>query len=212
MTEAAVLHTLDDIVAAIPSPVDTTTDRVIVGIVGAPGSGKSTIGELLVDALGPSAALLGMDGFHLPQWRLIELGRRGRMGAADTFDVDGLVRTLRRIRSSGASVSAPGFDRSTEEPVPGAITIAPEKRVVVIEGNYLLHDAGGWERVAPLLDATFFLRLGRSIRWSRLIERHIRFGKTPDAAAAWATGPDETNARLIEATARRADCVIELSL
>jgi len=199
-----ILRSVGEIASTIPSG-----DRVVVGIVGAPGAGKSTIAAQLVDAL-PSAALLPMDGYHLPQARLVELGRRDRMGAPDTFDVVAFITTLRALRFSGETVLAPGFDRTIEEPVPAAIAIPPEKRVVVVEGNYLLLDVGGWEAVAPLLDATFFVELDHDTRIERLVARHIRFGKTPDAAAAWALGPDEGNAAVIAATAARADHRIRL--
>jgi pantothenate kinase len=124
--------------------------------------------------------------------------------------VDGFVATLRDLRFADGPVTAPGFDREVEEPVPGAILIPPETRVIVVEGNYLLHDSGGWERVAPLLDVTLFVRLDDRIRLGRLIERHIRFGKPADAAKAWATGPDAVNARLIAASAARADFEVDL--
>ena len=184
--------------------------RTIVGIVGAPGAGKSTIAALVVERLGPSAVLLPMDGFHLPQARLVELGRRERMGAPDTFDVEGFVATLRAVRTAGVAVRAPAFNRETEAAVPDAIVITPAFRTVVVEGNYLLLDSGGWERVAPLLDVSFFVDLDPDIRLARLIERHQRFGKSPADARAWATGPDEANARTIEATAHRADHRIRL--
>ncbi len=214
-----VVTSIDEIVELIDSLEPAR--RIIVGITGPPGAGKSTIGESVVERIGeristatgplrPTAMLLGLDGFHLPQARLVELGRRDRMGAADTFDVDAFVDTLTNLRFSGATVLAPAFDREIEESVPDAIAVPPEKRVLVVEGNYLLHDAGGWGRVAPLLDLTFFVQLDRDIRLQRLVKRHVRFGKSPDAAAAWANGPDEANARLIEASSGRADHLIEL--
>lgn len=186
--------------------------RFIVGIVGPPGAGKSTIAADVVSSLnrsaGPVSVLLPMDGFHLPQARLVELGRRERMGAADTFDVDGFVRVLRLAREPGSEVVAPGFDRAVEEPIPGGIRIPESTRILVVEGNYLLHDAGGWERVAPLLHLSVFLHVERGIRLSRLVARHQRFGKSADDARSWALGPDEANARLIERTAPRADLTL----
>ena len=204
----SVLHSIADVARVIPR-----THRTIVGIAGSPGAGKSTIGAALVTELGSDAVLLPMDGFHLPQSRLVELGRRERMGAPDTFDVDAFVSTLTALAdpgNSGNPVFAPGFNREIEEPVPGDIRISPEIPVIVIEGNYLLLDSGGWERVAPMLDVTLFVGVDPDLRRQRLIERHVRFGKSLDAATAWTLGPDEANARLIDATADRAQYRVEL--
>ena len=122
--------------------------RILIGITGQPGAGKSTIAERLVADLGEQAVLVPMDGFHLPQATLVELGRRARMGAPDTFDVPGFVALLERLRTP-AHVTAPGFDRTTEEPVAGAIEIPADTLIVVTEGNYLLADSGGWQAVRP---------------------------------------------------------------
>lgn len=197
----------DELVAALRAR--TGTRRLVVGIAGEPGAGKSTLAARLATALGPSAVVLPMDGFHLPQERLVALGRRERMGAPDTFDVDGFLRVLEAVRADAGEVAAPGFDRDVEEPVPGAVRILPAHRLVLVEGNYLLHDAGGWERTLPLLDVHVFLAADPGIRLERLIARHIAHGKTPDAARAWATGPDEANAGLIRASARRADHLLQ---
>lgn len=206
-------ESLDEVVAALleleRSSPEALEGRRIIGIVGAPGAGKSTVAEALARSI-PSSALLPMDGYHYPQARLRELGRRERMGAPDTFDVEAFAAVLRDVRNSGRLVLARGFDRTIEEPVPDAITIRPELRTVVVEGNYLLLDSGGWEQIAPLLDETFAIELADRIRHERLIARHIRFGKSPEDARAWSLGPDEANAGLIAATTGRADHVIAL--
>lgn len=189
--------------------------RIVVGIAGSPGAGKSTIAADLAGALSPDAVVLPMDGFHFSQHRLRKLGRRKRMGAPDTFDVTDFLATLVAVRRgfgrTGASIAAPGFDRESEEPVPDAIHLSPEFPVVVIEGNYLLLGSGGWERVAPLLDLSFFVELDRETRIERLVARHEYYGKSPTEAAEWALGPDESNAVLIETTADRADHQIVIS-
>jgi pantothenate kinase len=188
---------------------------LLVGLAGSPGAGKSTAAAELV-ALVPGSRVLPMDGFHLPQAELVRLGRRERMGAPDTFDVDAfvvLLESLRDARGSGSAVRAPGFDRRVEEPVPDAIELLPERRTgaatevraIVVEGNYLLLREHGWHRVAPLLDVTVGVVLDEATRHERLIARHVAFGKTPEAAHAWALGPDEANAALIAPTLQRAD-------
>jgi pantothenate kinase len=183
--------------------------RTLVAIVGPPGAGKSTIASELASLV--PAAILPMDGFHLPQAELVRQGRRDRMGAPDTFDVDGFLSVLAAlVGNSGDRISAPGFDRDIEEPVPGSIDISPEFPTVLVEGNYLLFDEGGWERAAPWFSLSFFVDVDRDIRLQRLVARHERYGKSPADARAWALGPDEENARLIEATRAAADHLILL--
>jgi pantothenate kinase len=181
----------------------------ILGISGAPGAGKSTFTLALVDALDDAATYLPMDGFHLAQIELRRLGRADRKGAPDTFDAAGFVALLRRIREATDDiVYAPAFDRALEEPIAGAIPIAREVPLVVTEGNYLLLDSPPWDGVRPLLDEAWYVELGAGVRVDRLIDRHVRFGRTPDAAREWVLRSDEANARLIETTRGRADLVI----
>ncbi|MDP9027312.1 MAG: nucleoside/nucleotide kinase family protein, partial [Actinomycetota bacterium] len=131
----------------------------------------------------------------------VELGRRERMGAPDTFDVEGLAAVLRELGLDGTeTVTAPGFDRSIEEPVPGAISIGRTIRTVYIEGNYLLL----WDSVAELLDESWYLQLDDEVRRARLVARHVTFGKTPEEARAWVAAVDDPNARVIAASAARA--------
>lgn len=181
--------------------------RRIIGIVGCPGAGKSTLAERLVDA-STSAVGVPMDGFHLAQRELERLGRADRKGAPDTFDVGGYVALLRRLRNDvGATVYAPRFDRHIEEPIANAIPVEPHHTDVVTEGNYLLLDHGGWEHVLPLLDECWFVDDDPG-RIERLIARHVEHGRSHDAAVAWVRDVDEPNAVLIRATRARADRVV----
>lgn len=191
--------------------------RRLLGITGAPGAGKSTVAEALVRALGDHAVLVPMDGFHLAQAELERLGRAGRKGAPDTFDAAGFVALLRRLReqrpgpdAGGRTVYAPRFDRGLEEPVAGAIPVEAHVPLVVVEGNYLLHDEGAWAEVAGLLDQSWYVEVDHEVRIGRLVARHAAFGKAPEAARAWALGPDERNAELIAATRGRATHVVAL--
>jgi pantothenate kinase len=183
--------------------------RRILGIAGAPGSGKGTVAESVLRALGSSAIVVPMDGFHLSGAELERLGRTERKGAPDTFDAAGYVALLRRLREpDGETVYAPEFHRDVEESYAGAIAVAPDVPLVITEGNYLLLDQGPWSKVRDLLDEAWFLAPDEDERVARLIERHVRYGRTPEQAREWVRRSDERNAALIHPTRARADIVI----
>ena len=185
--------------------------RAIVGVAGPPGGGKSTLARAVVDAAGASAVLVPMDGFHLAQAELRRLDRRDRIGAPDTFDALGYIALLRRLRDRTEEVVyAPAFRREVEEPIAGAIAVAREVAVVVTEGNYLLVSEDPWAGVRPLLDECWYVELDEATRLRRLIQRHVDFGKTPEAAHAWVHRSDQANAAVVAATRRRADVVVRV--
>ncbi|OEJ34984.1 nucleoside/nucleotide kinase family protein [Streptomyces subrutilus] len=185
--------------------------RRILGIAGPPGAGKSTLAARLAEALGPeTAVVVPMDGFHLAQAELVRLGLADRKGAPETFDAAGYVSLLRRLRGPEPdTVYAPAFDRSLEEPVAGSIPVAPAVPLVITEGNYLLHDAGEWASVRPLLDEAWYLAPDEDLRVRRLVDRHVRHGKDPAYARGWVARSDEPNARLVAAGRHRADLVLD---
>ncbi|KPC82848.1 MULTISPECIES: nucleoside/nucleotide kinase family protein [unclassified Streptomyces] len=187
-------------------------DRRILGIAGAPGAGKSTLAAGLVEALEGRAVLVPMDGFHLAGAELERLGRAERKGAPDTFDAAGYAALLRRLRrpEGPGPVYAPAFDRALEEPVAGSLCVPVDIPLVVTEGNYLLLDDGPWAPVRGLLDEVWFLDADPGLRVSRLVDRHVRFGKSRPYAERWVAGSDERNARLVDRHRDRADLVVRL--
>ena len=192
--------------------LNRSTDRALVGIVGKPGAGKSTLSAYLLQELKSSeATVVPMDGYHLSNAVLQELGRADRKGAPDTFDVAGFASLLQRIRvERSVDIYYPVFDRSIEESIAAQGVVTQGTRVVIVEGNYLLHDTGGWEVIADLLDEIWFIDVDDEKRLERLIARHIAYGKSPEDAASWSRGSDEVNARTIAAGSSRAHAVITL--
>ncbi|MGA3220516.1 MAG: nucleoside/nucleotide kinase family protein [Acidimicrobiales bacterium] len=183
--------------------------RAVLGIAGAPGAGKSTLAGLLIEGLGPMAALVPMDGFHLAQVELERLGRASRKGAPDTFDVHGYIALLDRLHHElGETVYAPAFRRDLEEPIAGAIPVPPSVRLVVTEGNYLLDAAPPWDRLRALLDEAWYVELDEQVRLSRLVARHVAFGRSLDEARQWALVVDQPNAERVFQGRDRADVIV----
>ena len=183
--------------------------RVIVGIAGKPGAGKSRLSSYLVENLPADlVALVPMDGFHLSNEELIALGRRDRKGAPDTFDVSGYVKLLQAIKTNESEIRFPVFHREIEASIADEGLVTPQTKLIITEGNYLLHDQGGWEAVSPLLDHRWYIGIDDSTRLERLVARHHRYGKDLEAAHNWAHGSDENNAQVVEASKSRADLIV----
>ena len=151
-----------------------------------------------------------MDGFHLANAELIRLGRRDRKGAPDTFDVDGYVTLLRRLREQQHPLYAPRFDRDLEESIGSAVLIEPHIPLVVTEGNYLLFDEHGWDAVRPELDEVWYLQVDDVERRRRLVHRRLGHGDTPEHAEQWVHTVDEANALRVAAARARADRIVEM--
>lgn len=196
----------------IKESLNRSTDRYLIGIVGKPGAGKSTLSAYLLEQLHSSeVTVVPMDGYHLSNAVLQALGRADRKGAPDTFDVAGFASLLQRIRNEkSVDVYYPVFDRSIEESIAAQGVVTKETKVVIVEGNYLLHDSGGWEVIAELLDELWFIDVDDEQRLERLIARHIAYGKSPADAQSWSRGSDEANARTIATGRSRAHAVIAL--
>ncbi|HEV7709984.1 MAG TPA: nucleoside/nucleotide kinase family protein [Asanoa sp.] len=200
-----------DVLVARAAALADLGPRRLLGIVGAPGAGKSTLAARLVEAVGPTAVLVPMDGYHLAQAELDRLGRHERKGAIDTFDGSGYVSMLGRLAAGGPeTVYAPAFHREIEEPVAGSIAVPPEVRLVVTEGNYLLVPEEPWSGVRLVLDEVWYLDLDEELRLRRLVARHMAYGRSRPEAKARSYGSDQVNAELIATTRNRADLIVRV--
>lgn len=181
--------------------------RYLVALAGPPGAGKSTLAADLVTALGKGAKAVPMDGFHYDDAVLIARGARDRKGAPDTFDVQGFLHLLRRLRTED-EVAIPLFDRDLEISRAGADIVTAADRVLVVEGNYLLLNESPWPQTAPLFNLTVWIDVPEYELDRRLLARWAHYGKTPDQARAWIDGNDLPNIRRVTQNSRPADVVL----
>ncbi|HEY3533963.1 MAG TPA: nucleoside/nucleotide kinase family protein [Pedococcus sp.] len=215
MGAPADLSLLLDRVARLAGAAGQDGRRRVLGVAGPPGAGKTTLVEALLAAAAADRRLTGrlahvpMDGFHLSNAALEELDLRGRKGAPDTFDTASYAAVLAAVRDSPRRVvTAPAFDHAVGEPTVDALVVPVAADVVVTEGNYLLLDEPAWQPVRATLDEVWFCALADEVRRARLVQRHVAAGRDPHDAKAWVERSDEANARLVSATAARADLAL----
>lgn len=193
------------LVAALRQQGDAA-QRFLVAVAGPPGAGKSTLSRRLADAL-PHSAVLQADGFHHDNMLLDRMGRRDRKGAPDTFDVDGLDVMIGRVRNRD-HVLAPVFDRTLDISRAAAVEIGPDRRYVIVEGNYLALDTAPWNRLAAHFDAVVFLDVPRGELEARLVRRWTELGLSPSQVRRHVDGNDLPNADLVLARSGGFDFVV----
>jgi pantothenate kinase len=185
--------------------------RFMVGIAGAPASGKSTLAEHLRDALitaGETAIVVPMDGFHYDDAILNARGHRPRKGAPHTFDVAGFEVLLKRIKARESDIAIPVFDRSMELARAGADIVDDKTRFIIVEGNYLLLNREPWNRLKPLFDFTVYLNVPFEKLEQRLINRWLGFGFDMDYAKNWIASNDTLNITEVINNSASADLTI----
>ncbi|MDE3722277.1 nucleoside/nucleotide kinase family protein [Nocardiopsis sp. N85] len=192
---------VDDVLALLRA---AEGGRVLLGLTGAPGAGKSTLARHLVagvDArLGEGAAgYLPMDGFHLSNAQLERLDRLDRKGAPDTFDAHGYAALVRRLLvETDHPVYVPDYDRRLHEPIAARHVIAPHTRLIVTEGNYLAWDAEPWGGLRPLFAGLWYVEADDALRERRLLRRQMAGGKDEEAAREWVERSDRANGELVK--------------
>lgn len=192
--------------------------RWVIGIVGLPGAGKSTVAQALAAAVNaatdaPTALALGMDGFHLTRAQLRAMpdpeAALARRGAPWTFDPQGLSQQLALLRARPEQAHGwPGFEHGVGDPAPDAIQVPPAVRMVLLEGLYLLHDDHGWD-LRSGMDACWFLDVPMEVAMDRLAARHqAAWGITRDEALTRLARNDRLNAQTVWASRGRADALV----
>ncbi|MER8830917.1 nucleoside/nucleotide kinase family protein [Mesorhizobium sp. M0938] len=187
--------------------------RRLVAIAGAPGSGKSAFANRLRAELNTAwrgiSQIVPMDGFHFDDRVLEERGDRARKGAPHTFDVNGLLAMLDRLRADdGTDVAIPVFDRALEISRAGAEIVSPSMRIILVEGNYLLLDDPKWAALMSRFDVAISLSVPRSILAERLTARWQSLGLCPEEVLAKVEANDLRNADLVIARSRPANFVV----
>lgn len=218
-------HLVNEILTAFSNSPEKK--RLLVGIAGAPASGKSTLAERVVVQLNAAlvagddaSVVVPMDGYHLDNNILETRGLREVKGAPHTFDAAGFEHLLQRLAEPlmscdaeehtdfGALIYIPLFDRAMDLARCAGSFVAPHHRIVVVEGNYLLLDRPIWRNLQHSMDLTVSLDVPMSVLEERLIKRWVDHGHSHEAAKAKALTNDIPNARVVVQESTQAHFVL----
>lgn len=198
------------------------SQRVVIGIAGVPGSGKTTLATAVTQRINtlaakPVAVALPMDGFHFSRAHLASMPNAAeaihRRGAAFTFDGEGFLSLIQALTTPGAAetaIYAPSFAHEIKDPVADAIAIPLSAQIVLIEGNYCALNRKPWSDAASLMSKLWYVDTPSNITHVRLAKRHLASGIVVDEKEAWerASGTDELNAQDVRNNLLNVDEVI----
>jgi len=214
----------EKVIGRASEPSGDRPARLLVGIAGVPGAGKSVLASALAAVASllpdrPSIQAIGMDGWHLPNERLKketfidETGRKvaliSRKGCPESFDAPALAATLDRLARDEGPITVPAYDRTRHEPVPHAVTV--EADIVLLEGNYVLMPQRGWQDVAKRLHCGIWLDTPLALARSGIIQRHIATGRTPEQAEEKWRENDWPNSLAALTSRNTADAIISVN-
>ena len=181
--------------------------RLLVGICGIPGSGKSSLARRVADRLNhataePVAIVIGMDGWHYTRQQLSlsddPKHAFDRRGAEFTFDSSRFADFVVQLGSiKDHTVKAPSFDHAKKDPLEDDIQVLPQHRVALIEGLYCNCNVEHWKRAAEVLHHRWVCLISRDEAKRRLVARHVATGVAKDEAEAIWRGECKTKSSLV---------------
>ena len=179
---------------------------VALGVAGGTGSGKTTVVQAILEAVGPeSISTLAQDSYYRDvEWQSKQQLLHHNFDHPDALDHDLLVEHLRLLRS-GQDVEVPIYDFVTHRRTAETLTM-PARPVILLEGILILASA----RLRELLDFKIFVDTDADVRLMRRVRRDIRErGRDlPDIFRQYSRTVRPMHLEFVEPSKRWADIIV----
>ena len=144
-------------------------DRIIVGIAGGTGSGKTTLVRRLAEYFGDRALVISHDDYYRRRDEL-SMEERALINYDEpaAYETDLLIEQLHALKE-GETVQAPVYDFTVHNRSSELRELSP-RPVIIVEGILILAD----ERLRRELDLKVFVDTDADVRLGRRIKRDVR--------------------------------------
>jgi len=160
-------------------PTDGEQRPLIIGMAGGSGSGKTTIAEAVVSAVGDDlVALIQHDQYYRDQAEIpFEERTKVNFDHPDSLETDLLARHIQELRAGG-SIQRPVYDFSTHTRRTDETIRVDAERVIIIEGILVLAEP----ELRELMDLRIYVDTAADLRLMRRLRRDIiERGRTVDS-------------------------------
>jgi len=183
-----------------------TAGPLVIGIGGGSGSGKTTIAESIVEAIGhDDVTLIQHDAYYRDQTHLqVEERAKVNYDHPDSMESDLLVAHLRDL-VAGKAIERPVYDFTIHSRAPETVRVEP-KQAIIVEGILVLYESS----LREVMDLKVYVDTDADLRIARRWERDIKDrGRTFDSVRdQYLTTVRPMHLQFVEPSKRYADIVI----
>lgn len=181
------------------------SERLMIGIAGGTGSGKTTLTKRVAEHFGDDVVVVYHDDYYKAHDELTYEQRcQLNYDSPDAFDNELFIQHLKMLKD-GEDVLCPVYDYTVHNRS-GETKVIHPKKVIVVEGILIFHDP----RVCELMDIKIFVDTDADVRVLRRIKRDIRDrGRTLESVTQqWLTTVKPMHELYVQPSRKRADIIV----
>lgn len=181
------------------------SERLMIGIAGGTGSGKTTLTKRVAEHFGDDVVVVYHDDYYKAHDELTYEQRcQLNYDSPDAFDNELFIQHLKMLKD-GEDVLCPVYDYTIHNRS-GETKLIHPKKVIVVEGILIFHDP----KVCELMDIKIFVDTDADVRVLRRIKRDIRDrGRTLESVTQqWLTTVKPMHELYVQPSRKRADIIV----
>ena len=180
--------------------------RLVIGICGGTGSGKTTITERIISALSPESVLVLQQDHYYRNFPHLSLEERARQNFdhPDALDTPLFIEHVRQLRE-GRPIDRPVYDFTKHERAHQTVRMNPSP-ALILEGILIFEN----KTLCDLMDIKIFVDTDADLRFIRRLGRDIRErGRTVESVVnQYLATVRPMHMEFVEPSKRHADVII----